>query len=84
MNSDIIVIGPTEVLTDTAVVENKQILQATALGDCALTGVTFIHPPGTPNANAVSAFTLTNGNTLENVAGLTLTTGKLKVVYKGK
>jgi hypothetical protein len=81
MNSGIIPQGPSEVVTDTAVI-TREILVATALTDVAFTGLSFTFPATPANADVIAASTLPAGSQLFNVAGITVTTGQLYVVYR--
>lgn len=81
MNSNILPQGPSELLTDTAVI-TREILVATAFSDVAFTGLTFCFPATPANADVITAGTLPKGAMLCNVASMTVTTGQLYVIYR--
>lgn len=81
MNSYIIPQGPSEVVTDTAVIE-REVLTAVALSDVAFTGLVFKFPATPANADKIVAGTLPKGVSFHNITNITVTTGQLYVIYR--
>lgn len=81
MNSDIVPIGPTE-LVGVGSITNRQVLVGTAIGAVTFTGLAYIHPATPANAAVVTAGTLPAGASLRNFKNITISSGVLEVIYK--
>lgn len=85
MNSHIIPQGVTETCNGATILAaaNTPILLLLAHTDVVISAITYLHPPTTPNAGAISAFTLGAGGYLFNVKAITFT-GTATLTYRHK
>lgn len=73
MNSNIIVNGPAETITNPAVAVTRVAQLIEAETDMVISAITYQFPAAPPNAQAVSAFTLKAGRHLFNVSSIAFT-----------
>jgi hypothetical protein len=83
MNSNIIPVGPSEIVTGAAAV-TRECMLVSAEEDCVLTNVQFVHKPATAHVQATTSMTLKAGRWLAFVRSFDMTSGTVTLIYSGR